>query len=139
MGIERTLAMIKPDAVARRLTGEVIRRAQAGGLNPVGLKMLRLTKAQAEAFYAVHKAMPFYGDLVAFMTEGPIVAMALEGEGAIARWRAVMGDTDPTKADKGTIRADLGESKGRNCTHGSDGAATAAAELKFFFSELELP
>jgi len=138
MAIERTLAMIKPDAVGRGLVGEVIRRTQAQGLNPIGLKMIHLTTSQAQAFYAVHAGRPFFDELVEFMTEGPIVAMALEGEDGVARWRGVMGATDPAEAEAGTIRADLGESKGRNCTHGSDSVDNAALEMKFFFAELEL-
>ncbi len=138
MAIEQTLAMIKPDAGARRLIGEIVQRAQKGGLDPIGLKLMSLTRAQAETFYGVHEGRPFYEELVDFMTEGPIVALALEGTDAVARWRAIMGDTDPADADPGTIRADLAESKGRNCAHGSDSADNAAIELRFFFSELEL-
>ena len=138
MALERTLAMIKPDAVAAHLVGEIIRRAQAGGLHPVGIRMLQLTTAEARAFYAVHRERPFYNDLVAFMTEGPIVAMLLEGEGAIQRWRDLMGATDPAEAASGTIRADLGTSKERNATHGSDSPENAAIEASFHFSELDL-
>lgn len=138
----RTLAMIKPDAVARRLTGEIIARAQKSGLDPVAIRMLHLTRGQAEAFYAVHKGRPFYGELVEFMTEGPIVAIAFQSSDPavdpVPLWRATMGATDPAEAEPGTIRADLAESKGRNCSHGSDSADNAALELKFFFSELEL-
>ena len=138
MAIERTLALIKPDAVARRLTGEVVKRAQAGGLDPVGVRMLRLSEVQAKAFYAVHEARPFYGSLVQFMTEGPIVALVLQGDGAVRRWRDLMGATDPAEADKGTIRGDLGTSKERNCTHGSDSPENAAIEVRFFFGEADL-
>jgi len=138
MPIERTLALIKPDAVARHLIGEVIKRAQAGGLDPVGVRMLHLSDAQAKAFYAVHAERPFYGSLVKFMTEGPIIAMALEGEDAIACWRGLMGATDPAEADAGTIRGDLGSSKERNCTHGSDSPENAAIEAAFFFGEADL-
>ncbi len=138
MAIERTLAMIKPDAVARRLVGNILKRAQTGGLDPIGMKLLNLTRGQAEEFYSVHAGRPFYEELVEFMTEGPIVAVAVEGDDAVARWRKIMGDTDPADAAEGTIRGDLAQSKGRNCSHGSDSAENAALELKFFFSELEL-
>lgn len=134
----RTLAMIKPDAVARGLTGQILARAQKAGLNPVGLRMLHLSRAQAQAFYAVHKGRPFYDELVDFMTEGPIVALAFEAPDAVPLWRAVMGATDPAEAEPGTIRADLAESKGRNCSHGSDSDENAAAELGFFFAETDL-
>jgi nucleoside-diphosphate kinase len=102
------------------------------------MKLLNLTRAQAEEFYSVHAGRPFYEELVEFMTEGPIVAVAFEGDDAVARWRKIMGDTDPADAAEGTIRGDLAQSKGRNCSHGSDSAENAALELKFFFSELEL-
>lgn len=137
MAIEHTLAMIKPDAVSRRLVGEVVRRAQSAGLNPVALKMLQLSQSQARAFYAVHRERPFYDSLVAFMTEGPIVAMLLEGEDGIRAWRTCMGATDPAEADAGSIRGDLGSSKERNCTHGSDSAENARIEAAFFFSSID--
>ena len=136
--LERTLAMVKPDAVSRRLVGDILQRAQKAGLDPIGLKLMTLTRAQAEAFYSVHTGRPFFEELVEFMTEGPIVALALQGTDAVNRWRATMGATDPAEAEAGTIRADLAESKGRNCSHGSDSAENAALELKFFFSELDL-
>ncbi len=138
MATQRTLALIKPDAVSRHLVGEVLGRAQEGELQPVALRMVHLTEAAARAFYAVHAGRPFYDSLVAFMTEGPIVAVVLEGEDAIARWREVMGATDPAEAAAGSIRADLGTSKERNCAHGSDSPDNAALEVRFFFSELDL-
>ena len=138
MAKERTLAMIKPDAVARHLIGEVLRRAQEAGLHPVATRMVHLSKEAAQAFYVVHEERPFYGSLVKFMTEGPIVAVLLEGEDAIARWREVMGATDPAEADEGTIRRDLATSKERNCVHGSDSPENAGIEARFYFSELEL-
>lgn len=135
--IEQTLAIVKPDGVARRLVGEVIRRIEAGGLEIVALKMARLTKKQAEGFYAVHKDKPFFASLTSFMSEGPVVLMILKGEGAIRKWRDLMGATDPAKADPGTIRKDFGESIERNTTHGSDAPETAAFETAYFFNQLE--
>ncbi len=136
--MQRTFAIIKPDACAAGHQGPIIAAIQEAGLRVVALKSLRLSQAQAEGFYAVHRARPFFGSLVKFMTEGPVVAMILEGEDAIARWRALMGPTDATKAPKETLRGRFGTSIERNATHGSDAPDTAAYEMGFFFSGLEL-
>ncbi len=138
MATERTLSIIKPDATRRNLTGAVNARFEQGGLRIVAQKRLRLTRAQAEAFYAVHKARPFFNDLCAFMVSGPVVVQVLEGENAVARNRELMGATDPAKADAGTIRKDFAESIEANSVHGSDSAENAAKEIAFFFSELEI-
>ncbi len=138
MATERTLSIIKPDATRRNVTGQINSRLEAAGLRIVAQKRLQLTLAQAEAFYAVHKARPFFGDLCAFMVSGPVVAQVLEGEDAIAKNREAMGATDPAKAAPGTIRKDLGESIEANSVHGSDSAETAATEIAFFFSGLEI-
>ena len=138
MAIERTLSIIKPDATRRNLTGEINARFEKGGLHIIAQKRLQLTRGQAEAFYAVHKARPFFNDLCAFMISGPVVVQVLEGEGAVARNRELMGATDPAKADAGTIRKDFAESIEANSVHGSDSAENAAAEIAFFFSGLEI-
>jgi nucleoside-diphosphate kinase len=138
MAIERTLSIIKPDATRRNLTGRVNAMLEAAGLRIVAQKRLRLTTAQAEAFYAVHAARPFYRDLVTFMTSGPVVAQVLEGENAVARNREAMGATDPAKAAPGTIRAELAESIEANSVHGSDSAENAATEIAFFFAGIEI-
>jgi nucleoside-diphosphate kinase len=138
MAIERTLSIVKPDGVARNLIGQCYSRFEAAGLRIVAARMLRLTREQAERFYAVHRERPFYGDLVRYMTSGPIIAQVLEGENAIARHRDVMGATDPKKAAPGTIRADLAESIERNVVHGSDGADTARQEIAFFFDDAQI-
>ena len=138
MALERTFAIIKPDAVGRGLTGEILSRIHKAGFAIVAIKSMRLTKEEAGGFYAVHKARPFFGELTDFMSSGKIVAMVLEGEGAIARWRDTMGATDPAKAAPGTIRRDLGTSIGSNCTHGSDAPDTAAFEIGYFFAGLDL-
>ncbi|RIK94589.1 MAG: nucleoside-diphosphate kinase [Proteobacteria bacterium] len=138
MGVERTLAIIKPDAVAKNAVGAILKAIQDSGLRVIGLKMIQLTEQQARGFYAVHKARPFYGDLVRFMTSGPVVVAALEGEGAIARWRDLMGPTDATKAPKGTIRGDFGSDVERNASHGSDAPETARVELAYFFNAAEI-
>ena len=138
MALERTFAIIKPDAVGRGLTGEILSRIHKAGFAIVAIKSMRLTKEEAGGFYAVHKARPFFGELTDFMSSGKIVAMVLEGEGAIARWRDTMGATDPAKAAPGTIRRDLGTSIGSNCTHGSDASDTAAFEIGYFFAGLDL-
>jgi len=138
MAIERTLAIIKPDAVGRGLTGEILSRIQKAGFQVVAVKSLRLTLGEAGGFYAVHRARPFFGELTEFMSSGKIVVLALEAEGAILKWREAMGATDPAKAAPGTIRRDLGTSIGNNCTHGSDAADTAAFELGYFFAGYEL-
>jgi nucleoside-diphosphate kinase len=138
MAIERTLSIIKPDATRRNLTGEVNARLEKAGLRIVGQKRLWLSRQQAEKFYEVHKTRPFYGDLVKFMTSGPVVVQALEGENAVARNREVMGATDPAKATAGTIRRDFAESIEANSVHGSDSAENAASEIAFFFAGTEL-
>jgi len=135
--IERTLAIIKPDGVARNLIGEIIRRIEAGGLRITALRMAHLSRTQAEGFYAVHKDKPFFPSLTAFMSEGPVVLMILSGDGAIKKWRDLMGATNPGKADHGTIRRDFGTSIERNTTHGSDAPETAAFETSYFFSQLD--
>lgn len=138
MAIERTLAIIKPDAVKRGLAGEILSRIHAAKFQIVAIKSLRLTKTEAEGFYAVHRERPFFGELTDFMSSGKVVVIALETEGAIAKWRDTMGATDPAKAALGTIRRDLGTSIQNNCTHGSDAPATAAFELGYFFAGSEL-
>jgi nucleoside-diphosphate kinase len=136
--MQQTLAIVKPDGVARNLTGEVLRRIEAAGLRVKGLKRTQLSARQAEGFYAVHRARPFFASLTRFMSEGPVVLMVLEGENAIQRWRDLMGATDPAKAAPGSIRREFGESIERNTTHGSDAPETAAFEIAYFFSKLEL-
>ena len=138
MAIERTFGIVKPDAVAKNAIGGVIQMIEAAGLKVLGLKKLQLTQAQAEAFYAIHKARPFFGDLVRFMTSGPCVVMALEGESAVTKYREVMGPTDSTKAPKNTIRGVYGSSIEKNAVHGSDAQETAKAEIAFFFAAAEL-
>ena len=138
MAIERTLAIIKPDAFGRGLSGEIVARIQKAGFQIVAIKSLRLTRKEAEGFYAVHKARPFFGELTDFMSSGKAIVMVLEAAGAIAKWRETMGATDPAKATPGTIRRDLGTSIGNNCTHGSDAPETAAFELGYFFAGHEL-
>ena len=138
MAIERTFSMIKPDATKRNLTGQIVARFEAAGLRVVASKRLWLSKRQAEAFYAVHKERPFFGELTEFMSSGPIVAQVLEGEGAIAKNREVMGATNPANAAEGTIRKDFALSIGENSVHGSDAPETAAEEIAFFFSGLEI-
>ncbi len=128
-GKQRTLSIVKPDGVRKGVVGDVIRRFETAGIRVVAMKMLRLTKAGAEGFYAVHRERPFFGSLTDFMSSGPVVVMVLEGENVIARNRALMGATDPKKADKGTIRADLAENVERNIVHGSDAPETAATEI----------
>ena len=138
MAIERTLAIIKPDAVGRGLTGEILSRIHGAKFKIMAIKSLRLTKAEAEGFYAVHRERPFFKDLTEFMSSGKVVVVALEKEGAIASWRETMGATDPAKAAPGTIRKELGTSIQNNCTHGSDAPETAAFEIAYFFSGAEL-
>jgi len=138
MALERTLSIVKPDGVARNLIGEVYRRFEQAGLRIVAARMLQLSKAQAEAFYAVHRERPFYRDLVRYMSSGPVIAQVLEGDNAIARNRDIMGATDPKQAAPGSIRADLAQSIEANVVHGSDAADTAAREIGFFFSGTEL-
>ena len=133
MSVERTLSIIKPDAVAKNVIGEIYSRFEKAGLKIVAAKMQHLSRAEAEGFYAVHSERPFFGDLVEFMTSGPVMIQALEGEGAIALNRELMGATNPAEADAGTIRADFAESIEANAVHGSDAADTAATEIRYFF------
>ena len=135
---ERTLSILKPDAVAKNVTGEINARFESAGLRIVAARMLHLTKHQAEAFYDVHRARPFFDDLVAFMTSGPVVVQVLEGEDAIRRNRELMGDTDPRKAAPGTVRADFASTIDENAVHGSDSPQTAAREIAFFFKPEEI-
>jgi nucleoside-diphosphate kinase len=137
--IERTLAIIKPDATGRHHVGEIVQRYEQAGLIPVAMKLVRLSKAQAEGFYYVHKQRPFFDSLCSFMSSGPIVVLALEGEDAIVRHRDLMGATDPTKATSGTLRKSFGTHIEHNAVHGSDSAETAKFELAYFFNALELP
>lgn len=136
--LEKTFSIVKPDAVAKHGIGPVLARIEAGGLRVVAGRMTRLTRAQAEAFYAVHKERPFYSDLCDFMTSGPVFVSVLEGEGAIKRYREVLGATDPAKADAGTVRADFGTDVEKNAAHGSDGPDTAREEISFFFPGADL-
>lgn len=138
MSIERTFSIIKPDAVAKHLIGEINRRFEKAGLQIVASKMIHLTKQQAEAFYAVHNQRPFFNALVNFMSSGPVLAQVLEGENAIALNRQIMGATNPKEAAAGTIRADFAESIDHNAVHGSDAADTAAQEIAFFFQPHEI-
>lgn len=138
MALERTLSIVKPDGVARNLIGEVYRRFEQAGLRIVAARMLHLSTAQAEAFYAVHRERPFYRDLVRYMSSGPVMVQVLEGEDAIARNRDIMGATDPARAAPGTIRAELASSIERNVVHGSDASQSATREIAFFFSDTEL-
>jgi len=138
MAIERTFSIIKPDGVEKGVIGRVISRFEAAGLKPIAIKLKQLSQAEAEGFYAVHRARPFFADLVRFMTGGPVVLLVLEGEGAIARNREVMGATDPKKAAQGTIRADFATDIEKNIVHGSDAPETAKAEISYFFPEVEI-
>jgi nucleoside-diphosphate kinase len=136
--MERTFAIFKPDAVARHLAGDILKRIESSGLRVVGLRLTQLTRAEAESFYAVHKQRPFYKSLCDYMTSGAVIVAVLEGEGAIKRWRDLMGATDPAKAAAGTIRKDFGQNVEQNATHGSDAPETAASEIAFFFRGLEI-
>jgi nucleoside-diphosphate kinase len=138
MPIERTLSIVKPDGVARNLIGEVLRRLEKSGLRIVAARMMHLSQQEAEGFYAVHRERGFFKDLVKFMTSGPVLVQVLEGEGAIAKNREVMGATDPKKAAAGTIRADLASTIDENVVHGSDAPDTAAREIAYFFREIEV-
>lgn len=138
MPVERTLSIIKPDATRRNLTGKIIDRLEEAGLRVIAQRRIQLTKERAEEFYGVHRERPFFADLVAFMTSGPVVVQALEGEDAIARNREVMGATNPADAAEGTIRKDFAESIEANSVHGSDSPDTAAQEIAFFFSDDEI-
>lgn len=136
--MERTLAICKPDCVTRKLTGQVLARIESAGFRLVALKMIRMIPAQAEGFYEVHKGKSFFPELIAFMTEGPVVVAVLEKEGAVAAWRTLMGATNPAQAEAGTLRRDLAESMTRNVVHGSDSVENGCREIAFFFSESEL-
>jgi nucleoside-diphosphate kinase len=138
LAIERTFAIIKPDAVKRGLTGEILSRINAAQFQIIAVKSMRLTKSEAEGFYAVHRERPFFGELTEFMSSGKAVVLVLEAEGAITKWRETMGATDPAKAASGTIRRELGTSIQFNCTHGSDAPETAAFEIGYFFSGMDL-
>ncbi len=138
MAVERTLAIVKPDAMSRGLLGEILKRIHEAKFQIVAMKSLRLTKAEAEGFYAVHRGKPFFAPLTEFTSSGKVVVLVLEGENAIARWRDLMGATDPAKAAPGTIRREFGTSIQNNCTHGSDAVETAAFEISYFFSGAEL-
>lgn len=136
--MQRTLAIVKPDGVAAGLVGEVVKRIEQEGLRIVGMRMEHLTQTKAEGFYYVHRERPFFGSLMTFMTSGPVVLMALEGDNAITRWRSLMGATNPENADPGTIRRDMATSIERNVVHGSDAEDTASFEVNYFFTGTEL-
>ncbi len=138
MAVERTLSIIKPDAVAKNVIGQIYARFEAAGLKIVAARMAHLSRVEAENFYAIHRERPFFKDLVDFMISGPVIIQVLEGENAIAKNRELMGATDPKKADKGTIRADFAESIDANAVHGSDAPETAAVEIACFFPSLEI-
>ncbi len=138
MGVERTLSIVKPDAVARNIIGEIYSRFEKNGLTIVAAKMMRLTEDQAKGFYAEHDGKPFYGDLVAYMTSGPVVVQVLEGDNAIAKNRELMGATNPAEAAAGTVRADFAESVEANAVHGSDSPASAEREIGYFFDAGEI-
>jgi nucleoside-diphosphate kinase len=138
MARERTLSIVKPDGVQKNVIGEVYRRFEAAGLSIVAARMRRLSQADAEAFYGIHRERPFFKDLVAYMTSGPVIVQVLEGENAVAKHRDIMGATDPKKAAPGTIRADLATSIEQNVVHGSDSAENAAREIAFFFAGTDL-
>jgi nucleoside-diphosphate kinase len=135
---ERTLTIIKPDAVQRHLAGRIIQRIEDEGFQIRGMRRLQLSKAQAEGFYAVHRERPFFGSLTEFMSSGPVIAMVLQANDAIKKWRTLMGATDPAKADPGTLRKEFGQSIEKNATHGSDAAETAASEIGYFFAGIDL-
>ena len=138
MAVERTLSIMKPDAVAKNVIGKIYSRFEEAGLKIVAARMLQLSRAEAEGFYAVHKDRPFFKDLVEFMISGPVMVQVLEGENAIAKNRELMGATDPKKADKGTIRADFADSIDANAVHGSDAPETAAVEIAYFFPTMQI-
>jgi nucleoside-diphosphate kinase len=138
MAVERTLSIIKPDAVKKNVIGQILARFESGGLRVIAARMMHLSRAEAEGFYTVHRERPFFRDLVEFMTSGPVLVQVLEGENAIARNRELMGATDPKKADKGTIRADLATSIEENVVHGSDSADNARTEIAYFFAAADL-
>ncbi len=136
--METTLAIIKPDAVAKRAAGRILQRIEEAGFQIRAMRLVHLTKAEAEGFYAVHRERPFYPSLTSFMSEGPVIVMALQGPDAIRKWRGLMGPTDPAKAEAGTIRRDFGSTIERNATHGSDAPETAAFEVGYFFPGISL-
>jgi len=138
MAIERTLSIIKPDAVAKNVIGQIYSRFEGAGLKIIAARMIHLSRAEAEGFYAVHRERPFFKDLVDFMVSGPVIVQALEGENAILKHRDLMGATDPKKAEKGTIRADFADSIDANAVHGSDAAETAKVEISYFFPALNI-
>ncbi|MDD4928129.1 MAG: nucleoside-diphosphate kinase [Gallionella sp.] len=138
MAVERTLSIIKPDAVAKNVIGQIYSRFEGAGLKVIAARMTQLSRSEAEGFYAVHAARPFFNDLVNFMISGPVMIQALEGEGAILKNRDLMGATDPKKAEKGTIRADFADSIDANAVHGSDAAETAAVEIAYFFPAMNV-
>jgi len=138
MAIERTLSIIKPDAVAKNVIGSIYSRFEQAGLKIIAARMMHMSRQDAETFYGVHRERPFFNDLVNFMISGPVMVQVLEGEGAIAKNRDLMGSTDPKKADAGTIRADFADSIDANAVHGSDGADTAAVEVAFFFPGMQI-
>lgn len=138
MAVERTLSIIKPDAVKKNVIGQILARFEAAGLRVIAARMMFLSRAEAEGFYAVHRGRPFFGDLVEFMTSGPVLVQVLEGEDAIAKNRELMGATDPKKAAKGTIRADFADSIDANAVHGSDAPETAKTEIAYFFPASEV-
>lgn len=138
MALERTLSIIKPDAVAKNVIGQIYTRFESNGLKIIAARMMHLSQAEAEGFYAVHRDRPFFKDLVSFMTSGPVIVQVLEGEDAIKKNRDLMGATDPRQADKGTIRADFAESIDANAVHGSDAPETAAVEISYFFATLDI-
>ena len=138
MPVERTLSIIKPDAVAKNVIGQIYSRFESGGLKVIAARMMHMSRRDAEGFYAVHRARPFFKDLVEFMISGPVMVQVLEGENAIQKYRDLMGATDPKKAEKGTIRADFAQSIDANAVHGSDGADTAQAEIAYFFPTLNI-
>jgi nucleoside-diphosphate kinase len=138
MPVQRTLSIVKPDAVAKGVSGEILARIQKAGLRIIALKMVQLTEEQARGFYAVHKERPFYGELVAFMTSGPVVVSVLEGDDAIARYRELMGATNPAEAAEGTIRKDFASDIEKNAVHGSDAPETARIEISYFFNACEI-
>ena len=138
MAVERTLSIVKPDAVANNVIGEIYTRFERAGLAIIAARMMQLSRVQAEGFYAVHRARPFFKDLVDFMTSGPVMIQVLEGEAAVQKNRDLMGATDPKKAEKGTIRADFAQSTDANAVHGSDSAETAAVEIAYFFPSLDI-
>ena len=138
MAVERTFAIIKPDAVRKKVAGQIINRIEEAGLEIVAMKKMQLTETGAQGFYAVHKERPFFGDLVKFMTSGPVVALILEGDGAIKKWRTLMGATNPADADEGTLRKQFATNIERNAVHGSDAPETAAVEIAYYFPGVDL-